>query len=149
MTWWDSYPQRAKSEVRALTAALPKTPIYTHWRPGSNCAACRQYGREGSVHLAVYVRFRTRVGKVYRATMVYPCDFPNRIPAVFSEKDLGSYCIHYFPAQRELCLTEDTHNSAITGVDVLKWAKDWFECYDIYLLTGKFPSSNHGRHRIR
>lgn len=149
MTWWDSYPQRAQKELRALKAALPTSPVYTHWKPGTNCAACRQYGREGSVHLAVYVRFRTKVGNTYNAMMVYPCDFPNRIPAVFSEKALSNHGGHYFASRRELCLAGDTNNSAITGVDVLKWAKDWFECYDIYLLTGKFPPSNHGRHRIR
>jgi hypothetical protein len=148
MAWWDTYPQRAKNELRALKAKLPAFPVYTHWKPAAYCAACRRYGQEGSLHLVVYTRFLTAVGNSYVAMMVYPCDFPNQIPAVFSEERLSS-CGHYFPSRHELCLTDETSNSAITGVNVLAWAKDWFQCYDIWELTGTFPSTNHGRHRIR
>lgn len=148
MAWWKTDNRRAEQELSALKRKLPAFPVYKHSKSSMYCATCRRWGLEGGIHLVVYTRFRTEVGNEYSSMMVYPCDFPNHIPAIFSQTKLKGSCGHLF-SNGEICLTDYTSDPAITGVNVLDWAKDWYECYDIWCLTGAFPMTNYGSHRVR
>ncbi len=146
--WWDQYPNRKVEELTELAKHFPckivKAPI-----PASYCPVCQSQGRDHDVHISVFTRMRLATGRSYLVVMVYPCDFPNRIPGSWPQIRWGQTLPpHLFDSGR-VCLTGNETDPSVTGAMVLSWTYDWLTCYEVFRYTGTFPNTNWGRHQIK
>lgn len=145
-SWIMRNTHRYQQELASLRREYPAAQIVKARNTSRFCTKCS--GSGSNEHLAVIASFATQFGHTYTAILVYPCDFPNRIPAVFPLRPLRNGTPHQFSDGR-LCLTANEYDSVVTGAQVLGMAYGWFTCYDIWSITGKFPSRNYGEHTVR
>jgi len=146
--WWDQNPNRFAKEINQLRDAFPGVQVVRSQVPSAYCPNCGGYGKTSEAHLAVFAQAVTRLGQRYPIILVYPCNFPNRIPSVWPLEELRPRPpVHQYSDGR-LCLTANEYDATITGAVVLNWAYGWLNCYDIWKKTGTFPSANYGRHRL-
>ena len=145
--WWQEYSQRAKKEVYELAQRYPTAQVSQTRLSSQYCPICQSRGKEEE-HLAAFVHLRTPVDAKYSVVMVYSCDFPHRIPAVWPMEALRPQPPDHQYSGGRLCLTTNEHDPAVTGSIVMEWAHDWLTCYDVWRLTGTFPPRNYGRHRV-
>lgn len=146
--WWEQDPERATLELIQLRKNYPAVQIVQARLPSKYCPVCQDRGQQHKVHLAVFARMQTPIGAEYPIVMVYPCDFPNRIPAVWPLVALNPRPPTHQFSNGRLCLTANEYNPAVTGCTVLGWTYDFLTCYDTWRLTGTFPPTNYGRHRV-
>jgi hypothetical protein len=146
--WWNLYQDRYAKEVEQLRRHSPGIQIFRSQVPGRFCPSCTASPNTAVPHLAVYARISTRVGRHYPIIMVYSCNFPNRIPGVWTLNALDPRPPAHQYSDGRLCLTGNEFKGSVTGSIVLGWAYGWLNCYDIWRKTGKFPERNYGRHRV-
>lgn len=143
--WIARNSNRYQREIAAIRKEFPYAQIVRAKNTSQYCPIC--HGTGSSEHLAVIANFTTQLGHSYLAIMVYPCDFPNRIPGVWPLRPLRLGTPHQYLDNR-ICLTANEYDSNITGAQVLGMAFGWFTCYDIWLIKGVFPPNNYGKHRV-
>lgn len=146
--WWKKYAERAVKELEEIRNRFPAAQLVKAPLKHKYCPACRTANQNDAPHLSVLVRMRTPTGGEFPMVMVYPCNFPNRIPVVYLLITLDPKPPRHQFSDGRLCLTGNEHNPRIGGAVVLDWAHDWVLCYEVWKLTGSFPSSNNGRHRV-
>ena len=144
--WMMRYPNRYLQEIAGIRTAYPQARVLKSPNMSKYCLTCN--GRGHNENLAVIATLVTPAGHAYPVIMVYPCEFPNRLPGVWPLKALHDGTPHQFSDKR-ICLTGNEHDNRVTGAQMLGLAYGWFLCYDIWCKTGKFPENNYGKHRIR
>ena len=145
--WWKQHSRRYRKEIGDLRRHHPQAKIVAGPHLSRYCPTCKGVINPAEQHLAVLATISTRLGRSYPIIMVYPCDFPYRVPGVWSLQPLRPRPPHIFADDR-LCLTVDESAVDVTGSVVLTWAFDYFTCYDIWCKSGTFPSTNYGKHRV-
>lgn len=146
--WWEEYPIRYRKEVDLIRRHHPGVNLVLSQVPQKYCPVCSESIQPARLHLAGLAKVTTRLGSSYPIIMVYPCNFPNRLPGVWPLRDLNPRPGHHQYANERLCLTENENDPAIYGSHVLTWAFGWLNCYDIWRKTGNFPATNYGKHRV-
>lgn len=147
--WWQNYPTRLAQEHKAIWKYYPGVRVSLGNIPAKYCLTCWEDENPTPSHIAVFANIVTRTGCGYPVVMVYPCNYPNRIPSVWPLKDVEPHPPVHCYGDGRLCLTENEYDTDVTGLIVLGWAFGWFNCYDIWLRTGKFPEHNYGKIRVR
>jgi hypothetical protein len=113
--WWNLHQARYAKEVEQLRRNSPGIQIFRSPVPGRYCPSCNGSPNTAAPHLAVYARICTRVGRHYPVILVYPCNFPNRIPGVWPLSALDPQPpVHQYSDGR-LCLTSNEHQGNSHG----------------------------------
>lgn len=146
--WWQQQARRLNDELAALQELYPQARYQAVKIPAGRCLTCREAGEPGK-HLAVFATIETFSGGRYPVGMVYPCNFPQRMPAVWFDPPLDPRPPKHLYADGRPCLTVNEYDPAITGVITLGWTHGWLNCYEIWRRTGIFPDQNHGGTRLR
>ena len=146
--WWDKRYDRYQKEVNALRGNFPAVQLQFAALKREYCPVCQSSSGAIPVHLTALMSLTTRVGRIYPVMMVYPCDFPYRIPQVWPTRPLDPRPPAHMYGDGRLCLTSNDFDPQITGSQVLSWTYGWLNCYDIWLRTGTFPPRNYGIVRV-
>ena len=146
VNWMSRFGRRFQNEIDTIQDVYPGARILRAAKASRYCLTCNGIGSND--HLVVVATIVTKIGQKYPVLMVYPCEFPNRIPAVYPLRPLKPNTPHQYFDNR-ICLTSNEYDNSVTGAQVLGMAYGWFTCYDIWSKTGKFPPNNYGKHRVR